>query len=99
MSDHLAISLITGKVDILELDGITTGAASYTTDFDSSDLVAGILTVIHNLGSKYVSVTIYDNNDILIYPDTITATDANTTTINFSSFGTIAGTWNVRIIL
>jgi len=73
-------------------------ASSYVDDFTNVDLVAGILTVTHNLGSKYCVVAVYNNNDKIIIPDDVTGTDANTTTIDLSSFGTITGTWNVRIV-
>jgi len=48
--------------------------------------VAGTSWVVsHNLGSQYVSVTCYDSSDEIIIPDSIVATDVNTTTITFST--------------
>lgn len=41
--------------------------------------------VSHNLGQKYVNVTVYDSSDAVIIPESITATDANTTTITFNT--------------
>lgn len=39
----------------------------------------------HNLGGTYVTVDVYDSYDNIIIPQNITATDANTLTITFSS--------------
>ena len=77
---------------------INLGVPAYVTTFADGNLAAGILTVSHNLNAQYLSVTIYDNNDKIIIPDDVTATDANTSTIDLSSYGTIAGTWRVVIL-
>ena len=69
----------------------------YTTDFDNDDLTAGVLTVIHSLNDQFVYVTVYNGDDIQVLPDNITATDADTTTIDLSGYGTITGTWHVNI--
>ena len=42
-------------------------------------------TMIHNLGSKYPNVTVYDSNDEIIIPASITATTSNQTTLTFPS--------------
>lgn len=86
---------LTGSIALADLS--TAVAASYTTTFADGDLTAGVLTVTHSLGRQYVSAKIYDNNDIEVEPDSITATDTNTTTIDLSGFGTLTGTWNVRV--
>ena len=75
----------------------SSAAMSHTESFDNGDLAAGILTITHSLGRQYVNVKVYDNNDIEIGPDLITATDTNTLTIDLSSFGSLTGTWNLRI--
>ena len=77
---------------------INLGVPAYVTTFADGNLAAGILTVSHNLNAQYLSVTIYDNNDKIIIPDDVTATDANTSTIDLSSYGTIASTWRVVIL-
>jgi len=61
------------------------------------DLAAGLLTVSHNLASNYPNVTVYDNDGNLAQPDEVTNTDSNTITLDFTSFGTLSGTWNVRV--
>lgn len=50
-------------------------------------------TIVHNLGSMYPVITVYDQaNDQVIQPATIEAIDANTTEITFFSARAIAGT-------
>lgn len=71
---------------------------SYSTSFTNGDLSAGVLTVTHNLGVKYVAVKIYNNEDKEILPDEITLSSTTTLTIDLSSYGTISGTWNVVVI-
>ena len=72
--------------------------ASFTQSFTNASLTASILTVTHSLGSQYVVVGVFDNNDKMVIPDEITATSTTVTTIDFTSFGTLAGTWNVRVV-
>ena len=42
-------------------------------------------TVTHSIGQKFVNVTVYDSTDNVIIPQSIVATDANTTTITFNT--------------
>jgi hypothetical protein len=66
---------------------------SYTTTFTNSDLVAGILTVTHNLGTLTPLYAVYNDSSKNINPS-ITITGLNTLTIDLSdSWGTISGTW------
>ena len=74
------------------------GSSGYTTDFDNSDLASGILTVTHNLGTKYHLVAIYNNSDALIIPDGVTLSSTSALTVDLTTFGTITGTWNVVVI-
>jgi hypothetical protein len=74
------------------------GASGYTTSFTPSDLVSGILTVTHNLATKYVVIQVYDNNDKMIVPDEVTLLSATQLTVDLTSYGTIAGTWNLRVV-
>lgn len=75
-----------------------TGAVgtTYTRSFTNADLVAGVLTVTHNMAFKYITICIFDNNDKWIFPDDVTVVDTLTATIDLSSYGTIVGTWNLR---
>ena len=67
--------------------GITGLAAGGKIHTQSS--AASTWTVTHNLGIQYPNVTVYDNSNNVIIPQTITATDANTLTLTFGS--TVAG--------
>ncbi len=70
----------------------------YRTSFANANLVGGMLTVNHNIGQQFVQVTVFDENNRVVVPDEITMTNSTTTTIDFTSFSTIAGTWNVMVI-
>ena len=74
------------------------GVSQYDEAFTNASLVGGVLTVTHSLGRQYVQVAVYDDSDVLIQPDTVTATSTTVTTIDLTSFGVLAGTWNVVII-
>jgi len=71
---------------------------SYYTTFINADLVAGILTVTHNLGTQYELVTVIDNNDKVIIPDDITFTNTTSLLVDLSSYGAITGTWKIFIL-
>jgi hypothetical protein len=55
-------------------------------------------TVTHNLNSQYVSVTVYNNSNLIIIPDDVTATSTTVSTIDLSSYGTLTGTWRAVVI-
>lgn len=67
--------------------------------FDDTDLTAGILTVTHSQGNQYPRVTIYNNTNDVIIPTNIDGTNTTTLTIDMVSFGTISGTWRIRVSL
>ena len=78
------------------------GGSVFRQSFVNADLTAGVLTVNHVLGTQFNQVTVYDNNDQIIDPDLVTATDANNTAITLSTYqaangGAIPGTWNVVV--
>lgn len=88
---------------VLTSDGIDVSwsdpaTAAYTTSFTNSDLSSGQLTVTHNLNTQFVLTVVYDNNNKQIIPDEVIATSTSACTIDLSSYGTISGTWNVRVI-
>ena len=85
-----------GVTILIERPAGTGEGNTATADFDNADLTAGVYTFNHALGVKFLAVSVYDNNDIEVTPDDITATDTNNTAIDLSSYGTISGTWNVR---
>lgn len=74
-----------------------TSAASFSDTFVNGDLSTGVLTVTHDLNSSIVGVTVIDNNGKIVLPDEVTITGANTVAIDLTSFGTLAGTWSVRV--
>ena len=82
---------------------VTSSTMSYYKSFTDGDLVAGILTVTHNLGHEYCSVTVFDNNKKIIIPGEVLLTGVNTLTIDLSAEqaadgGAIAGTWKVVLL-
>jgi hypothetical protein len=80
------------------ITGINLGVPAFQQDFVDGDLTAGVLTVNHNLNSQYVSVTVYNNSNLIIIPDDVTATSTTVSTIDLTSFGTLSGTWRAVII-
>jgi hypothetical protein len=69
----------------------------YSRTFTSASLVAGVLTVTHNLNYKLCEVAVYDNSDKLVIPDEVTLTSTTALTVDLSSYGAIAGTWSVVV--
>jgi hypothetical protein len=86
------ISITTGSNGAVTIGTTGNISNSYTLSFTNSSLTSGALTVNHNLVSKYLNVSVFDNNDRLIIPDEITATSVGVMTIDLRSFGTLAGT-------
>jgi len=78
--------------------GTGSGSVSYSLSFNNASLVAGILTVNHALSVNYPIVSVYDNSNKIIIPDEVTSVTANQLTIDLTSFGTIAGTWNLLVL-
>lgn len=72
-------------------------ATVYRQAFSNTNLSSGILTATHSLGSIIVNVQVFDNNNSLIVPDSVTLTDSNNVQINLTSFGTLTGTYNLII--
>lgn len=77
---------------------INLGVPAYQLNFTNADLSSGILTVTHNLNSQYVSVTVYNNSDLIIIPDDVTATSTTVSTIDLTSYGTLTGTWRAIVL-
>lgn len=70
---------------------------TYTTTFVNASLSSHILTVTHNLAQELVTVQVYNNSNQMVIPDQITLTGTNTLTIDFTSLGTLTGTWSVIV--
>lgn len=71
--------------------------ASYVQSFVAADLVAGVLTVEHNLDQKYVQISVYNNSDKKIEPSFAIPIDANSCSIDITPYGTITGTWHIVV--
>lgn len=68
--------------------------------FVNGDLVAGILTITHNLALSapyVVNVIIFDNNNKMIIPDDVTGA-TNTTLIDLTTYGVLTGTWGYLLL-
>ena len=65
--------------------------------FVNDDLTAGVLAIAHNLNVATVLVQIFDESNQMVLPDLLTLTGANDTSVDLSSYGTIAGTWSYII--
>lgn len=74
----------------------TTGLV-YRRAFTTVNLVAGILTVTHNLGNSIVLVQVSNNLNQIITPDLVTLTNTTSCAIDLSSFLPLTGTWNVVV--
>lgn len=66
-------------------------------NFTNAGLTAGSIALTHGLNQQFVLCQVFDENNQLVQPDNITMTSTTVATIDLSSFGTIAGTWNYII--
>lgn len=81
-----------------EAAAATINIHKYDRSFVNADLAVGVLTVTHNLNSEVVSVVVLDNSKKKILPSEITVTGVNTLTVDLLAFGTLTGTWNVKVM-
>ena len=73
------------------LSTVNQGATDLTTRlengyfvYDGTGAAATSHTVTHNMGNKYVQVTVVDSTDEVVIPESITYTDANSLTVTFT---------------
>ncbi len=80
-------------------NGTGGGAATgiYSATFTNASLSAGVLTVTHNLDVLNLPVFVYNDQNIIVTPDIITALTVNSLSISFLNFGTLTGTWTVIV--
>ena len=73
---------------------------SYVLPFVKVDTApSGVLSVSHNLGTQYNIVQVFDDSNRLIVSDAVILTDANSLSIDLSSYyATMSGTWRVTVI-
>lgn len=97
---HVAIYMGSAEVGLIGPTGPTGPLGDgLTYSFTNSDLVAGKLTINHNLNNRFVIVEIYDNLYKKNEPDFVTLIDINNVEVDLSSYGSISGTWNAGIYL
>lgn len=76
---------------------LVTNSRVYRSTFNSGNLVAGILTVNHNLNRQIVILQISNNLNQVIVPDLVTLTNTNSATVDLSSYSPLTGNWNVIV--
>lgn len=69
----------------------------FVQSFGSGDLVGGVLSVNHSLGSQVVLVSVYDDSNQLVIPDAVTLVDTNNLDVDLSSFTVAMSGWNVLV--
>ena len=71
-------------------------AATYRLSFTSENLANNVITISHNLGVDFPIAQLWSNGRKLVVPDDVQSVDANTITMDLSSF-TVSGTWTAVI--
>lgn len=94
-SDSFSVTDNSGT-DTTEIALVDT-ATTYDSDFVNGNLSAGVLTVTHSLGKKFVSVIVTNNSDEQIIPDKITYSSTSACAVDLSGFGTLTGTWHAFV--
>lgn len=69
----------------------------HTQEFSTLDLEDGVLFVQHDLGRKFVTVAIYDDNDEQVLPDNVKVFNDGHVEITLTSFESMITTWTVAI--
>jgi len=77
---------ITGSLSVLgNISGSFGGLAVGQKYLHEQSSAATTWTISHNFDYQYVNVDVYDGNDQIVIPTSITATDSNTITLTFGS--------------
>lgn len=75
------------------------GVSTYVVSFATGDIApSGVLTVVHGLSTQYNCVQVYNDSNRLIIPDAVVLTDANSLTVDLSSYYPIANNWRCVVI-
>ena len=102
--DNLTVDLtsfgtLTGQWRIVVLDSGLVSTNTNTASTIPIGIGAGLVVAVnHNLNTLYPIVQVYDENGDVIQPDDITSTDANNTSIDLTSYGTRAGTYQAVVL-
>jgi hypothetical protein len=67
--------------------------------FDNTDLTNGTMTLNHQAGQIYVSVTVYDENNKEISPTSVVLVDSNNCYVDLNPWTPISGTWHAVVTL
>lgn len=79
-----AVSAASG--DVADLNSrVDAGHFVYDSTVTGTDTASATHTVAHNIGTKYVQVTVVDEADEVVIPDSVTFVDANTLTVGFGT--------------
>jgi hypothetical protein len=90
--------LIVDDITVINLSAqnINASPLKTTVTITSSNLVSGEYIFAHNRNDQLVFIQTYDNSYQMMIPDNITLTNANSATIDFSTFEPLVG--NIHII-
>lgn len=73
------------------------GSLAYRNTFSSDSLVAGVLSVTHDLDSDGFICQVYDNNNKQVIPTDIQQVDTNSLNVDLTGM-TVTGTWSVIVL-
>ena len=104
--DDLTVSGDAFIVGNLTVSGQIWGAGSqvgtsnaYRTSFDTNELNTGYgIKITHSLSQQYVSVTLYDANDLMFMPSDIEFIDSNNLDLTLSSSLSVGGTHRITVV-
>lgn len=77
-----AVAAASGDVTTLS-DRVDAGHFVYDSTVTGTDTALATHTITHNIGTKYCQVTVVDENDDVIGPDSISFVDGNSLTVGF----------------
>ena len=70
----------------------------YFETFTALEVISGDLQITHDLNEKWVSVVLFDSQDKIIVPDSVTLNTLNSLTVTLDTFEPIIGTWGVLVL-
>lgn len=87
------------KLHSLVDDG--TLVTSFTEAFQLGSIVTSNLTIVHNLGAKYVNPVVWNSADVRLDSSNIASTSLSTSTLvlDMGSYPSLASVCNVRVFL
>jgi cytoskeletal protein CcmA (bactofilin family) len=95
-----SVNIVSGSLNVASASLAISGSLSIngvnitaTGGFQQTFSAATTWTAVHNLNTLYPVITVYNSSGQVIIPTSITATDANTTTVTFNV--PVAGTINI----